>query len=129
MTLRGASPPEQGDQDLVARKRPSSCALLGCGLVWFFGGILALLLDYGGGGLEDAIPAMWLAGVAHPIRVEVVEDETRARRIASALHDKYGWQERWLMAVRPRSGRDAFLSLHLREDGSGCPPIRRGTAS
>ena len=55
---------------------------------------------------RDPSACLWIAGVAHPLRVEIVVDEAQARRIASALRDKYGWQERWLMAVRPRSDRE-----------------------
>jgi hypothetical protein len=59
----------------------------------------------------------------HPMLGEVVEDPAEADEIAEVMVEKYGWQKRWLMAVRPRSGGDSFIRLVPRTeaDPPGCP--------
>jgi hypothetical protein len=59
----------------------------------------------------------------HPMLGEVVEDEAETDEIAAVMIEKYGWQKRWLMAVRPRSGSDSFIRLIPRteHDRPGCP--------
>jgi len=59
----------------------------------------------------------------HPMHGEVVEDEALAARMAAVMVEKYGWQKRWLMAVRPHSGSDSFIRLIPRSaaDPPGCP--------
>jgi hypothetical protein len=59
----------------------------------------------------------------HPMLGQIVEDEAEADEIAAVMVEKYGWQKRWLMAVRPRSGSDSFIRLFPRtkDDPTGCP--------
>jgi hypothetical protein len=59
----------------------------------------------------------------HPMLGEVVEDPAEGNEIAAVMVEKYGWQKRWLMAVRPRSGGDSFIRLFPRTEAEspGCP--------
>jgi hypothetical protein len=72
---------------------------------------------------RDSAVCLLVDGKSHPMRAEVVADETESGEMEAVMVEKYGWEDRWLMALRPHSGSDSFLRLRPRTSGDrpGCP--------